>query len=82
MTPLADAMRFINRDQTHWPFLQVRQKARQHQTLRRDVQQTVFVISQSEQARAHFTRFERGVKKRRRHATRRQRVNLILHQRN
>ena len=38
MSPLADAMRFVNRDLIDLPGFQIRQKAGEHQTLRCDIQ--------------------------------------------
>src|SRR5215472_4197810 len=82
MTPFTDAMGLVYRDQVYGPFLQICQEAWEHQTLRRDVQQAVLILAQSEHAGSHFIGFQGGIEKRRRHAARGERINLILHQRN
>ena len=59
MSPLTDAMRFVNRDLIDVPVFQIRQKSGEHQTLRRDIQQFVFTIPQAQYAPAGFIRGKR-----------------------
>jgi hypothetical protein len=81
VAPLADAMRLINRKRRDVPILQVFEKARHQQPLRRDVEQAELAIVQSAQPGPRLARRERGVEECCRHACRLQRVHLVLHQR-
>ena len=81
VSPFADAMRLVNGEEVDVPFLQIFEKAGQHQPLRRDVEQPEFAVVQSAQARTRFAGGERRIQKGRRHARRLQRVHLVLHQR-
>src|SRR6266516_2689324 len=52
VSPLADAMRFVNGEQVYVPALQVFDNTGQHQSLRRNVKQTKLALVQPAQARA------------------------------
>ena len=81
MSPLADAMRFVNRDQIELPLSQVSEKARQHCPLRRHIQEPILSMAQTQHSLRSFIRLQRGIKKRRRNPAGLKRINLILHQR-
>ncbi len=81
VAPLADAMRFVDRDLRDLPFFYLLDKRLEHEPLRRDVEKTKFTVVQSPQARPRLRPVERGVQKRCRDPARLKRVDLILHER-
>src|SRR5438477_12436925 len=81
MPPLADTMRFIDRDLRNVPIQRALQKILHHQPLRRDVEQTKLVAIESAQSLARLTASKRRIQERRRNPARPQRIDLILHQR-
>ena len=82
VSPFADAMRLVHGQQTHVPTLQIRKHARQHQPLRREVEQAELAVVQAAQPRPRFALGERGVEKGRRNAAGLHPVHLVLHQGN
>ena len=82
MAPLADAMRFVDRDQIDLPLFQVSKKAGQHCPLRRHIQESIFTIAQAQHPLRSFIRLQCGIEKRRRNPAGLKCVHLILHQRN
>ena len=59
MAPLADAMRFVDRDQIDLPLFQVSKKAGQHCPLRRHIQESIFTIAQAQHPLRSFIRLQR-----------------------
>jgi hypothetical protein len=82
VAPLADAVRFIDRDQRTGQTAQQARKAVRVQALRRDVKQTKAAAGSCAQPTLQLFRTERRSQKRGRNATFSQRVHLILHERN
>ena len=80
VTPLADAMRLIDREGLHPPLRQLGQKFRQHEPLRREIKEPVFAGIQLGKTLAGLGRIEGRIQKGRRHPAGRQLVDLILHQ--
>ena len=79
--PLADAMRLVHGQQAHVPALQIREEPRQHQPLRRDIEQAELAIVQAAQPRPRLGLGNRGIEKGRRNAAGPHPVHLVLHQR-
>ena len=65
MPPFADAMGLVDRDQPRLPLGQTLEHLRQHQPLRRDVQQAIFAVVQAGQAAARLRGTKRGIQERR-----------------
>ena len=59
VSPFADAMRLVNRNELHIPFLQIGKKTGKHQSLRRDVEQFIFAVVQTAQTFSRFLGGER-----------------------
>src|SRR5262249_27964611 len=82
VSPLADAVRFVDGYLIYVPASQIGQKTGEHQALRRDIEQLVFSIAQALHTPGDFTDAKSGIKKRGRDAAGLKRIHLILHQRN
>jgi len=84
--PLAHAMRFINREQAKLAaFMQrveLRQKTRRGDALRRGIQQRDFAAQQALLGLISLFAVQRGIQKRRAHTGLVQRADLVVHQRN
>ena len=81
MPPLTDAMRLIHRDRRHVPLTQLPQKTLRHDPLRRRIQQLVVPLHQPRPSPTRLRPLNRRIQQCRRHPARRQRIHLILHQR-
>jgi hypothetical protein len=79
MTPLRHAMRLIDREAAHVPFLQILAPAIEHQPFGRGVEQLELPAMQSTQPRPRFVLVQRRIEKRRRDSARLHRVDLIFH---
>ena len=80
MTPLADAVSLVNGDQPRLPSGQAVKHFRQHQPLRRNVQQAVLTVVQLGQTLARLGGGKSGIKVGSRHTGLLKCVDLIFHQ--
>ena len=81
VAPLADAVRLVHGQSGDVPVLQPRQEIRQHQALRRDVEQLVFAGVDAVEPPPGLVAVEGGIDEGRRHAAGFELVHLVLHQR-
>ena len=82
LPPLGDAMRLVHGDHARVHFRRQRKEALRQKPLRRDVDNLILAAARVGQRRRCLPLGERAVQKRRGHARLRERVHLILHQRN
>ena len=80
VTPLADAVRLVHRDQRAVEVGKERAKAGEGQTLRRHVHESVRARGHPAHPPAYLAAFERGGEEGRGHAARGERLHLIVHQ--
>jgi hypothetical protein len=81
VTPVADAVRFIDRERAHVHAAEQRAERRRRQALGRDEEQAQRAVERTGFDRALLVRRGRAVQRRRGHAGRDERVDLVLHQR-
>ena len=81
VTPLADAVGFVDCEARHVPGREIAEHVRHREPLGSEVQETIAALVQGAQAPARLLAVEGGVEERRGNARGGQRVDLILHQR-
>ena len=81
MSPLGNAVRFVNRQRGHVPRTQIVLPIIEHQALGRRVEQADFAVVQAAKTGSGFDGVQRGIKKGRSDAGGLELIDLIFHQR-